>query len=250
MTGAQFLSLLRLYTRSNTTTLPNADIVTFFNAAQDWMAQKIESVNEGFFSMDQTTDLVANERVYTLPVGMMNRIEKVYVKFPTWDRWRTATEAQLSMQPWPVDEDTITRMYSDDNPQFFLRRNSIILLTHSAIPAGADGLNLWAKVYPSPISTTTLSSNADLSVSPTSTGVGVPRQIHELICRRISTEWKQTQDRPIPLTEKEQKFDQDFKEALDAIKGQNIQRSVVVQMDGYDPELGVGLWRPFLPFQN
>lgn len=249
MTGAQYLALLRIYTRSNSTTFTTADVVTLSNSAQDWMAQQIEAVNEGFFSMDQTTDLVADQRVYTLPAGMMNRIEKVYVKFPTWDKWRTATEAQLSMEPWPLDETTIEARYSDYNPQFFLRRNSIILLTKSAIPAGTAALNLWAKAYPSPFSTTTLTSNADLSVSPTSTGVGIPRQMHELLCRRVSIEYKQNRDRPVPLTEREQLFDQDFQKAINAIAGQNIQRSVTVQMDGYDPELGIGLWRPFIPFQ-
>lgn len=229
MNGVRAANIIRKYTKQDSTTLPDSELAEWFNQAKDEICQEAEEINEGYFSMEFYRNLVAGQRQYTLPVDMLSRLEKVAIKFPTWDDYRVVEEVRLSVSPNSTSETTITTSYVDSAPKMLLRRESIYFLTGSAIPDMTDGIQLWAKVFPNDISATTLAQTFDLSVAPFSDGVGIPRALHSIICLRTSILYKQNRDRPIALNDTEQNYEFLLRKALNAINGQNLARSISPQ---------------------
>lgn len=229
MNGVRAATIIRKYTKQNSTTLPDAEIADWFNQAKDEICMEAEAVNEGYFSMEYYRDLVAGQRQYMLPVDMMNRMEKVCIIFPGWEDYRQVDEVRLSMTDESTSETTITNTYNDTDPKMMLRRDSIYFLTGSPIPDQADGIQLWSKVFPNDISATTLLQTFDLSVPPSADGVGIPRELHNIICLRTSILYKQNRDRPIALNDMEQNYEFHLQKALNHINGANLARSVTVQ---------------------
>ncbi|PIV90878.1 hypothetical protein COW46_00875 [Candidatus Gracilibacteria bacterium CG17_big_fil_post_rev_8_21_14_2_50_48_13] len=226
MNGIQFAALVRTTTNQDSATFPDARMVAYTNAALEELVPRVESVNEGFFTMEYYHDLVADQRLYTFPDDMMNRMEKLAIKFETWDGYKWCEEDRLSMTGLPADEATIRAQYSDSRPKFWLRREGLYILTGSAIPDATDGIQFWAKKYPNDISATTLAQSFDMSIAPAADGVGIPRLMHRVLAMRVSIMYKEDRDRPLPLTQAEQNFEFHVQKMLDSIGGQNLERSI------------------------
>lgn len=229
MTPARFASLVRFYTKTNSTTFSDTDMLVLANVVKDTIAQDIERLNDGYFSMEQYADLASGQRQYSLPDELLNRIQQVELKLDsTWTEYKVCSEERLNIARYATDEATISTTYSDSDPKFYLNRKSLYILTATIPPTLANGLKLWCSVYPTDLSD--LTSTVDMAVDPTSTGIGFPRQFHELLARRVSIEWKLSRDRPIPLSMLEQNYQKDFEKALDEIAGANTDRSQEVRL--------------------
>ena len=63
-----------------------------------------------------------------------------------------------------------------------------------------------------------------MSVQPSTTTHGMPREAHEIWARSVVIDYKNSKEKPIPLTEKELKYDADLQLVLNAIKGTNLDR--------------------------
>lgn len=227
MNGLQIDRLLSAYTKQTSKTVfPNETRIAFLNVAKDEVCKKAEEINEGYFTMEQYLDLVDGRRQYALPSWIMNRVESVSVKMTGWEDYRIANEVMLSMLDRDINEEMIVQTYSDRPPSFLIRRTSLYLLTASPVVDSVDGLHMWAKMWPADKAEADLSGNVDWSVAPTDNSVGIPRTLHELIVRRASILYKNSLDRPIPLTEQEGLYGADLKDAIDGMANQNIMRSI------------------------
>lgn len=231
MNGITFAQFVRKLTKQNSTSLPDDDLVVYANAAKEEMCSDVEILDEAYFNMEWYRDLVAGQRFYSLPWGLMNRIQKVSLKLTAWGgKYRMAEESRLAMEQYPIDETNVAANSTDAAPKFFLNREGLYLLTSSTITDEVDGIQLFGKARPNDISAATLHSSVDLSVPPSADGVGVPERLHVLWARRTSIEFKQNQDRPIALNEKEQMFNQDLTKAIRALGGQNTVRKQAVRV--------------------
>lgn len=231
MTGTSFAVLIRLYTRTNSTTLSDAEIVLMANVVKDDFAKEITKVDENFFGTIAFRNLVASDttdmtkREYTLPENIL-KLKKVEAKINGTD-WIQLNEFNLNVFKEPTNEEEILVNFanSEGNAFYHLFRKSLWIYS-GAITAVTGGLKLWQIVYPADITADTLAGSTDLSVDPTTTSAGLPRQFHELWVRKMSIMWKSNREKPIPLTQSEQFFDVDFKKAMSSIDNPNLDREL------------------------
>jgi len=225
MNYSKFATLVRYYTKTNSTTFSDADILTLANIFKDDIAGLIsKEVGEDYFGLRFERDLIADQREYDLPAELMTRIKYLNAKLDGTN-WERLKETDLSTYGQAMDEATIEAQYADKDPEFDIWDNSIYILSGRPIIDVTDGLRLWAIVFPSDFPN--LTSTEDMSTNPYDYSHGFPRQFHELLARRVSIAYKSSKDRPIPLSEKEQLYEADLMAAINAMKDANLDRSVI-----------------------
>lgn len=227
MTGQNFASLIRKYTRTNSTTLPDSDIVLFGNVAKDDMAAMVLEAKEDAFVVPATTNLIDDQREYPFPTDILGSMSKLEAKFVVGGNYIELDEISFEAKDVPHNEADIIAEYANEKGKAFydLRRNSIYLYSGTIVEVTA-GLKLWFSAFPQDISAASLSLSTDLSLSATTTDVTLPRMFHELWARKTSMLWKQSKEKPIPLSERELKFDVDMEEKLSNYKMANTDRVV------------------------
>lgn len=225
MTYTQWATLVRYYTKTNSVTFTDADILTLANIFKDDIAGLLsKEVGEDYFGLRFERDLLAGQREYDLPAELMGRFKYLEAKLNGTD-WNTLNETDLTTFNRTSDENTIRGYFSNTDGQFDIWDNSIFLLTGSAIIDVTDGLKLWAIIFPADFSS--LVSAIDMSTPPTEYSHGFPRQFHELLARRVSIAYKSSKDRPIPLSEKEKLYEVDLATVIQTMKGMNLDRVVI-----------------------
>ena len=222
MKFTDFATLVREYSKTNSTTFTDARILTFANIFKDDIANRVASeVGEDYFGLRFQRDLIANQREYDLPAELMSRMKYLNAQLDG-EEWKHLKETDLLEYGGTLDEATIQSRYADKEPEFDLWDNGIFILSGDAIEDVTDGLKLWAIIYPADF--TSLTSTEDMSTNPDDYSHGFPRQFHELLARRVSIAYKTGKDRPIPLSEKEQSYENDLDKAIQNMKGQNLDR--------------------------
>lgn len=225
MTFAKFATLVRYYTKTNSTTFTDADILTLANTIKDDMAVEIgKKVGEDYFGLRFTSDLVAGQREYQLPAEIMGRIKYVEAKLDGTN-WEKLNETDLLQYQKPTNESMIRERYSMLQPAFDLWDRSLFIYSGDAIIDVTDGLKLWAIIFPADF--TDLASTDDMSTDPSTTSHGFPREFHNLLATAVSIAYKSSQTRPKPLSSKEQTFEKDFMEKIDSLKGKNEDRNFI-----------------------
>lgn len=225
MKFTNFATLVRYYTKTNSTTFTDTEILNLANVIKDDMAVEIgKKVGEDYFGLRFTRDLVADQREYELPAEIMSRIKYIEAKLDGTN-WEKLYETDLLQYQATTDDATIRDEYAERSPAFDLWDKSMIIFSGDAITAVTDGLKLWAIIYPADF--TDLSSTNDMSTNPTTTSHGFPREFHNLLATAVSIAHKSNQTRPAPLSKKEQSYEQDFINKIDSLKGANEDRSFV-----------------------
>ncbi len=241
MTGVNFASLVRNYTRTNSTTLPDSEIVLLGNVVKDELAPFVIEADEDLFIVPATRNLVASGadftlREYSLPDDQLG-IKRVEAKLDGTN-WIKLTEFDLTQYKYPTTEaETISRFNNSavlpENPngaRYDIIRKSLWIYS-GTISAVTGGLKLWYPAYPSDIAAANLAdSSTDLSVDPDTTHSALPRQLHELWARRISIIWKSNREKPIPLTERELKYEFDLKRKIGSLKNPNKDRENIARL--------------------
>jgi hypothetical protein len=235
MTFVKFATLIRYYTKTNSTTFTDADILILANIFKDDISGLIsKEVGEDYFGLRFERDLEAGQREYDLPAELMSRIKYLQAKLDGTN-WQKLKETDLSTYGKTIDEATILLEYADKDPEFDLWDQGIYILSGDAIIDVTDGLKLWAIVFPADFAS--LTSTEDMSTNPDDYSHGFPRQFHELLARRVSIAYKSSKDRPIPLSEKEKLYEVDLATQIQTMKDANLDRSVIPSMpynDGSD----------------
>jgi hypothetical protein len=236
MKGTTFASYIRKETKTNSTTFSDADIVLYANIVKDDLAAEIVSnVDEGYFDMELTRDLEANIRDYTFPDDLLKHIKLVTAKLDG-SNWSPLVEADISQfDDTPILANSYIReLYSGRKPEFLISGRGLRLLTGDDITAVVDGLNMLAEIYPEDITTTTLAATTDLSIPSSDTTHALPRQVHKHWATMVVIAYKQSRDKPIPLTKQEQKVEFDLQEAFKKLTPRNTNRSFIASTPRYD----------------
>lgn len=235
MTGANFASYLRLITRTNSTTLPNSEIVLMANVVKDDLAKEIIKADEDFFGGIAERDLVASSltditaREYSLPEKII-KIKKVEAKLNGTD-WIPLNEFNINQFKRTTNEEEILNRFGNNEGEAFydIFRKSLWIYS-GAITATTLGLKLWQIVFPADITTDTLALTTDLSLDPSTTSSGIPRQFHELWARKCSIIYKSNREKPIPLTQSEQNVDKDMELAMSSVRNSNLDRENAAEL--------------------
>jgi len=233
MTPAQLATLIRFYTRTNTTTFTNADMLILVNIVKDDICYKIgKDVGEDYFGLRFERDLIADQREYQFPSELMGRIKYLQAKLDGTN-WERLNETDLTTDELPISETDIQDYYADKDPEFDIWDNGLYLLTGDAIIDVTDGLKLWAIIYPADLANMT-EAVVDMSTDPDEYSHGIPKCLHELIARRVSIMYKSSKDKPIPLSEKEKVYEIDLQNTINEMKGLNLDRVVIPTVPSND----------------
>lgn len=238
MTGTNFAATIRNYTRTNSTTLTDAEIVLLANVVKDELAPLVMEADEDIFGIPATRNLVASDandftaREYSLPDDYL-AIKRVEAKLDG-SNWIALQELDLSQYNHPTTESEVINRFNNSavdvgNPQgarYDIFRKSLWLYS-GTISAVTGGLKLWYIAFPKDIATGDLSGSTDLSIDPDTTHSSLPRQLHELWARRVSILWKSNREKPIPLNEREVVYGTDLKRQINMLKNPNKDRELV-----------------------
>lgn len=215
MTGAKLAALIRYKTKTNSTTFTDADMLPLVNTFKDEIASQIVERNAGYFQVPIVFDLVANVREYGWPDDLLNRMAKLELKFNTADTVRYPATYVKDYRGSEAESDITGRYYNSQGGFAYTIRRRAVFILSGTIPAVTGGGRLL--YYAFPVDLTVLNGTTDLSVDPSTTTFGFPRQFHELLARRVSIEFKSAQPKPLPLSRHELNYENDLKLALDAI---------------------------------
>lgn len=241
MIGTTFASYIRTRTKTNSTTFTDAAIVLAANVVKDDLASKIISnVDEGYFDMEMIRDLEADIRDYTFENDVVKNLKYVSAKLDgTNPVYLTETDwGAIEGEKKPLlEESSIVGLYAARKPQFLITGRSLKILSGDAITAVADGLKVVGEVFPEDITTTTLAASTELSIPSSDTQHAIPRAAHRIWAKMVVVEYKQSREKPIPLTEDEKKIELDLDELYKELRKRNAVRSFtagVPRDDGQD----------------
>ncbi len=231
MIGTDFASTVRLYTKTNSTVLTDAQIVLLGNAILPSLSAKISLSKEDAFEIPATRSLVANQREYGFPSDVLNGITRVEAKFATGNDYLKLDEIDRNTYNDSDQESIVTSHFSNEkgHAKYDLRRNSIYLYS-GTIASVTDGLKLYYNAFPQDLSTASITSSDDLATPESTTSVAIPMLFHEIWARRISIVWKSTREKPLPLNQLELKVEQDFEELMSAYTQQNTDRKITAEL--------------------
>lgn len=241
MTPAKLATYVRKKTRTNATTFPDADILTFLEPRFEEIARRLATESgEDKFGVPQTTDLVANQREYPLPSDLLSRIKRVEAKLDG-ENFIIVDELDLPEYRGTTDETTITNNFAnlEGQAKYDLSRGTLFIYS-GTITDVSNGLKIFADVYP--VAPTDLTSTTDMSVDPSTTQLGLPREVHKALADGIVIDWKESQEKPIPLSEKELNYEYHLQKDIESARRANLDRETKSEVpsgasvwnDGYD----------------
>lgn len=225
MTQAQFASYIRFKTRTNSSTLTDANLLLMANAIKDDMCAEAVDTNEDLFVMRYYRNLVAGQREYAFPSAALTKIKRVEAYFdgenPTY-----LGEFDTNSVKVPLDgEAAIVAAFANRDPAYDINARALRLYSNSAIDDVTNGLVLHSTQYPANL--TSLAGTTDMSIDPSTTEFGVPRPMHKLWADAVVIEWKESRDKPIALTQTEKAWQVRWDKVKSTMKAGNLDRAVV-----------------------
>lgn len=221
MNAVTFAAYIRKHTKTNASTYTDAEIIVDANVIKDELAKEIIKVNEDYFGMTLTRNLEAGKRNYGFPADILNQMKYVEAKINGTD-WQPLTETDLGTYKGATDENSITANFAGKY-MFDIFGGELFILCGETMIDVTDGLKLRSMQWPEDI--TSLAGSSDLSVASLPTTVAMPRAIHEIWARKVIIAYKESKEKPMPLSEKEMVVDKDLALALNSLRGGNLSRS-------------------------
>jgi hypothetical protein len=226
MTPLRLAEYVRYKTRTNPTTLTNADLITLANVVKDRLVWRALEADEDLFLVPTYLNLVANQREYPLHSDLLSRIKRVEAKLDG-KNYIKLYEFDLPQHSYPIstEADIVAHFGNTEGKAFFdIMRNSIWIYS-GTITDVTDGLKIWLNTVVADI--TSMESTVDMSEDPTPTTHGIPRALHKCLGDGMVIEWKESREKPIPLTEREMMYDREVDRAVSSLKRANYDRDII-----------------------
>lgn len=225
MTFTEFATYVRFKTKTNSTTFTDAQILALANVAKDDIAEEISKANEDFFLREFVRNLEAGKRRYSFSADVMSHMKALSLKLDGTNWVSDIKEVDMaSLKNSTNTEANIQAYFSNTTPAIEVYSSGFRILSGAPIIAVTEGISLWALEYPANF--TSLASSTDMSVNPTETSFGFPRAFHKLLATRVIIDYKESKEKPIPLTQREQNYELDLKNKIESISPQNLSREV------------------------
>lgn len=238
MKGTTFAEYIRKKTKTNANTFVDADLLTFANTVKDDLAAEIvANVDEHYFDFEDYRTLEAGVRSYTFPNDMLKHTKYIAAKLDGTN-WVYLTETDYSQFKKPMRENShIKEVYAGKDPEFYVSGRELVILSGDDIIDVVDGLKIVSEIYPEDLTAPNLASSDDLSIPSSTVTHRLPRQVHKHWATKVVIEWKESRDKPIALTQREQRVDVDLESVFEKLQKRNQVRShqASVPVDnGYD----------------
>ena len=252
MTPLIFANKIRSYTKQSTTSLTDADILLLANPIKDSMAELIASrdIKGNYFVIPTLVDLVAGQREYALPDDVLDHLYSIEVAFSQLvpipyvlafpDDFRrlglSRTEANIQANytngGGSLGNTFGLNMSQVVGPNYEIQRRAFYLLSgaiDSTTLGGAtvpSGIRIRYRVYPADLAALT-DNTTDMSIDPTTTTFGMPRQFHELWARACAIEWKSAHPGAVPPTQLDAQYPNDLEAKLSGIEENDLSSEII-----------------------
>ncbi len=255
MTSLSWATLVRKYTKQTSTSLADAELQILADWTEDEIADEIaqSDIKGNYFIVPDTDDLIASQREYAWPDDILSHLYSVEVAFSStvdsFGQLPYVLAKKDDFRKWNLSrtEANITGHYSNNFPKFEVQRRAIYLLSGKidATTLGAstitNAIRIRYRAYPAHIADLT-ENTQDLSVDPTTTTFGMPRQFHELWARRASIAWKAEHPGAVPPTQLDADYPRDLANKLQSIMENDFSGETLATLptndshnsDGYD----------------
>lgn len=274
MTRLQLATKIRNYTKQTSTSLTDATLLPMVNDAKNEISEQIvlRDIKGNYFIIPATDNLIASQREYAWPDDVLDHLYSIEFAFSN----KTDTFGQLPyVMAFPDDfrrlglartEGNIQANYTNGGgsllvdaygtttgqvvgPCYEMQRRSIYLLSgdistttlldsngNTGAASITNGIRIRYRQFPADLPDLT-DNTADMSVDPTTTSFGFPKQFHELLARRVSLEWKGSHPGAVPLSPLESRYDKDLDEKLSGIANPDMSGEILGRLPfqtGYD----------------
>ena len=226
MTPKNLASYVRLKTRTNSSTFTDADLITLSNVVKDRLVFRALEADEDLFLVPTYLDLVADQREYPLHSDIMSRIKRVEAKLDA-SNFVKLYEFDLPSYEGVIstEADIVENFGNGDNEAFFDMMRTAIWIYSGTITSVTDGLKIWLNTTVLDISS--MASTTDMSVDPTTTTHGIPKGLHQVLADGVVIEWKESREKPIPLSDREVNYENEVDKAVSSLKRANYDRDVI-----------------------
>jgi len=227
MTPEKFATITRYKTRTNSTSFTDSEMLVYMSARQDELAADILKVDEDILLIPQFTSLVADQREYPFPSDMLSRVKRIEAKLDSVN-WIKLNELDITQHDYPITlEADITKYFTNNEGEayFDIMRKAITIYSGTIVDV-TNGLRMWINTFPTAIGDLT-EATTDMSVDPSVYTHGIPRELHEIWSRGVIIDFKSSREKPIPLTERELRYDLDKRTALQTLTHGNLDREII-----------------------
>jgi len=202
-------------------------MLAYLETRLDEISADILKTDEDILLIPQYATLVADQREYPFPSDMLARVKRIEGKLDGTN-WIKLNELDITQHDYPITlEADITKHFTNNEGEayFDIMRKAITIYS-GTITDVTNGLRMWINTWPKTITDLT-EATTDMSVDPSVYEHGIPRELHEILARGVIIDFKSSREKPIPLTERELRYDLDKKIALDTLRHGNLDREII-----------------------
>lgn len=185
------------------------------NQAKDELAALVaeRDIKGNYFIVPSTDNLVADQREYAFPDDLLSHLFSVELAFTSTSPLNYKLALPDDFRRWGAGrtEANVVARYSNELPRYEIQRRSVYVLS-GTITAVTNGIRLRSRAYPADLAN--LSGSSDLSIDPSTTTFGLPRQLHEVWAQRVSIEWKGDHPEAVPLSPLEKQYETNLEKSL------------------------------------
>lgn len=228
MTAKELAAYIRIKTRTNANNFSDADIKALLAVHFDDLALDILQLDEDYFGDPETRNLEADVREYPFNSDILGKIKLVEAKLDGTN-WIRLFPLDLRRYTRTTNETAITYNFSniEGEAKYDIFRRSLWIYSGS-VTAVTSGLKVWTYSYPAHV--TDLTSEVDMSVDPTNLTRGFPRALHRVLGDLVVIDYKESQVKPIPLTQTELNVEMRKQKALNAMRGQSQEEEIIADL--------------------
>ncbi|MCK5117879.1 MAG: hypothetical protein KAR44_14890 [Candidatus Aegiribacteria sp.] len=221
MTGAQLLTYIRRKTHATAAMYSDADILIDVNQMIEELAVEIQKVREHIWEITYLDDLVLDTRNYAFQANILNRMTDLELMFAAGDNYVHAHPTARRHYNDVLQESVIVNNFDNSDPEYFIRKKELYILS-GAIIAVTNGIKIVYSSFPATLAN--LTGSTCLSIDPSATTHGFPREFHKLLARKIVREYKDLHT--IKLNKFDLDFEDDMEKKLDAFSVVNTSRTI------------------------
>lgn len=227
MTATQLATWCRrLAGYTDTDNYPDAELLDDINLVKDDLASRISKIRPDYFQSLKLLTASSGARNVDVPNVVMNNIAGLTFR-QTGGNWKVCTFVPFEQLDFDYgDEDEIIKRYSNDYPYYYIRGNTIFLLSGSLDLTANSFFRLWVNYFP--VNLASLVGTVELSDKPTHSSTpgtdspsGIPKEFHMIWARLVAMNYKDRNS--IALSEKDKIVYQELEQKLDEFKEANLE---------------------------
>jgi hypothetical protein len=199
----------------------DADILIDVNQMIEEFAVEIQKIREHIWEITFLDDLADDTREYAFQSDMLNRMTDLELMFAAGNDYVKAHPSARRHYNDVLQESVIVNNFDNDDPEYFVRRKKLYILSGTII-AVTNGIKLVYSTFPATLAN--LTGSTCLSINPTATTNGFPREFHKLLARKIVKEYKELHN--IKLNRFDLAFEDDMEKKLDGFSIVNTSRVI------------------------